>query len=172
LIYVDGVRMGLEGDVDDFLSPSDIERIEVTKGAAAKALFGEEASAGVIQIFTKEGLEGGKEAAGKGTADTLKTFIVPRDTTGRSPALPGGTVVKPRYDSVRVLSPGGSAQEAGTAGSKPLVIIDGVISESGDWRNMVDATDIEKIEVIKGKAAEAVYGPRGSNGVIRITLKH
>jgi TonB-dependent SusC/RagA subfamily outer membrane receptor len=37
------------------ISPSDIERIEVLKGAAAATLYGSEASNGVIQIFTKRG---------------------------------------------------------------------------------------------------------------------
>ncbi len=37
------------------LNPDDIERIEIIKGAAATTLYGTEASAGVIQIFTKRG---------------------------------------------------------------------------------------------------------------------
>jgi TonB-linked SusC/RagA family outer membrane protein len=40
------------------LAPSDIERIEVLKGAAAAALYGSRANNGVIQIFTKRGSEG------------------------------------------------------------------------------------------------------------------
>lgn len=69
LIYVDGVRMdnstatgvftGGEGwsGLDD-INPNDIERIEVVRGAAAATLYGTEASAGVIQIFTKRGQQG------------------------------------------------------------------------------------------------------------------
>ena len=50
LIYIDGVRMPrVLGNVD----PDDIERIEVIRGPAALELYGEEASAGVIQIFLK-----------------------------------------------------------------------------------------------------------------------
>jgi TonB-dependent SusC/RagA subfamily outer membrane receptor len=76
IIYVDGVRMmnsaGNFGNSPDFsgraagvvpgaldqINPSDIERIEVIKGAAATTLYGTEASAGVIQIFTKKGVAG------------------------------------------------------------------------------------------------------------------
>lgn len=55
LIYVDGIRV--EGsDFLDELSPDRVERIEVIKGAAAVAFYGEEAAAGVIQIFLKEGV--------------------------------------------------------------------------------------------------------------------
>ncbi|UKJ07269.1 SusC/RagA family TonB-linked outer membrane protein [Solitalea lacus] len=37
------------------INPSDIERIEVLNGAAAAAIYGSRANAGVIQIFTKRG---------------------------------------------------------------------------------------------------------------------
>jgi TonB-dependent SusC/RagA subfamily outer membrane receptor len=77
LIYVDGVRIrgdafhknvpptgypGRSGnDVASPLNninPADIDRIEVIKGAAATTLYGTEAAAGVIQIFTKRGHQG------------------------------------------------------------------------------------------------------------------
>ncbi|WP_142784763.1 SusC/RagA family TonB-linked outer membrane protein [Changchengzhania lutea] len=40
------------------ISPQDIDRIEVIKGAAAAALYGARASNGVVQIFTKKGKSG------------------------------------------------------------------------------------------------------------------
>ncbi|UYZ62917.1 SusC/RagA family TonB-linked outer membrane protein [Hymenobacter weizhouensis] len=40
------------------ISPNDIERVEVIKGAAAAAIYGSRASNGVVQIFTKRGKEG------------------------------------------------------------------------------------------------------------------
>jgi TonB-linked SusC/RagA family outer membrane protein len=40
------------------IDPSDIERVEVVKGAAAAALYGSRANNGVIQIFTKRGSQG------------------------------------------------------------------------------------------------------------------
>lgn len=69
LIYVDGVRIyneptragwGGRGQITPLqdISPEDINRIEVVKGAAATTLYGTEASAGVIQIFTKRGIAG------------------------------------------------------------------------------------------------------------------
>jgi TonB family protein len=52
----------------------------------------------------------------------------------------------------------------------PLFIVDGVIV--GD-RSMIDfeALDVERIEVIKGQAAESLYGERAKNGVVQITTK-
>ncbi|RYF09798.1 MAG: SusC/RagA family TonB-linked outer membrane protein, partial [Flavobacteriales bacterium] len=40
------------------ISPADIDRIEVLNGAAAAAIYGSRANAGVIQIFTKRGKTG------------------------------------------------------------------------------------------------------------------
>ena len=70
LIYVDGVRMPA-GTLEDatgeaqehatFLGSireEDIDRIEVIKGPAASSLYGTDASAGVIQVFTKRGAPG------------------------------------------------------------------------------------------------------------------
>jgi TonB-dependent SusC/RagA subfamily outer membrane receptor len=77
IVYIDGVRMksdpyarnisptegaGRGGNVTASpladINPNDIERIEVLKGSAASTLYGTEAAAGVIQIFTKRGSSG------------------------------------------------------------------------------------------------------------------
>ncbi len=50
----------------------------------------------------------------------------------------------------------------------PLVIIDGVIG--GDLNN-VDPNDIASINVLKDGSAAAIYGTRGSSGVILVTTK-
>lgn len=40
------------------INPADIERVEVLNGAAAAAIYGSRANAGVVQIFTKRGASG------------------------------------------------------------------------------------------------------------------
>ena len=45
------------------INPTDIERIEVLNGAAAAAIYGSRANAGVIQIFTKRGRSGAPEVS-------------------------------------------------------------------------------------------------------------
>ena len=55
LYLLDGVP--LQGSLPD-ISPSDIEDIEVVKGAAAASLYGARAGAGVINITTKSGKNG------------------------------------------------------------------------------------------------------------------
>jgi TonB-linked SusC/RagA family outer membrane protein len=54
------------------------------------------------------------------------------------------------------------------AGQGPLVIIDGVVG--ADIRN-INMQDIESIDVLKDGSAAAIYGTRGTNGVIFVTTK-
>lgn len=55
-----------------------------------------------------------------------------------------------------------------SAGLGPLIVIDGV--PGGNLHN-INSNDIESIDVLKDGAASAIYGTRGSNGVIVITTK-
>ena len=54
------------------------------------------------------------------------------------------------------------------ANSSPLVVIDGVIGASLD---NVDPSDIESFNVLKDASAAAIYGSRGSSGVLLVTTK-
>ena len=54
------------------------------------------------------------------------------------------------------------------AGLGPLVVIDGVPGGSHD---NINENHIESIDVLKDGAASAIYGTRGSNGVVVITTK-
>src|SRR5690606_7781065 len=53
-------------------------------------------------------------------------------------------------------------------GAAPLYIVDGVIRSN---LNGINQNDIESIEVLKDAAATAIYGARGSNGVVLVTSK-
>ena len=52
--------------------------------------------------------------------------------------------------------------------TEPLIIVDGV---PGASLSSVDPNDIESMDVLKDGSAAAIYGTRGSNGVILITTK-
>lgn len=82
--------------------------------------------------------------------------------------VPGLIIAKPNGDPnggfnirLRGLSTVGGNTE-------PLIIIDGV---PGASLNTVDPQDIESMDVLKDGSAAAIYGTRGSNGVILITTK-
>ncbi|MGN6181856.1 MAG: TonB-dependent receptor [Mucilaginibacter sp.] len=55
-------------------------------------------------------------------------------------------------------------------GTPPLVVIDGVISSTGDL-NAVNADDIDNIAVLKDAASASIYGNRAAGGVIVVTTK-
>lgn len=54
------------------------------------------------------------------------------------------------------------------ANAQPLVVIDGIV---GGRLDTVDPRDIESVSVLKDASAGAIYGTRGSSGVIIITTK-
>ena len=63
-----------------------------------------------------------------------------------------------------------------TQNNYPLVVIDGIIFEdpnnlSVNPLNTIDPNDIESISVLKDASSTAIYGARGSNGVIMVTTK-
>ncbi|CAG9901852.1 Outer membrane TonB-dependent transporter, utilization system for glycans and polysaccharides (PUL), SusC family [Bacteroides ovatus] len=53
--------------------------------------------------------------------------------------------------------------------SDPLYVIDGIISSSG--LDGINPSDIQSMEILKDASSTAIYGSRGSNGVILITTK-
>jgi len=56
-----------------------------------------------------------------------------------------------------------------TQGTEPLYIVDGFQLDNA--LNIINPNDIESIDVLKGASAIAIYGSRGSNGIIIIKTK-
>ncbi len=54
------------------------------------------------------------------------------------------------------------------AGGDPLYVVDGIISDNIQF---VNPQDIERIDILKDASSTAIYGSRGSNGVIIVTTK-
>lgn len=83
--------------------------------------------------------------------------------------MPGVQVTTPSGDPEGSVSIRVRGISTVNAGSDPLYIIDGVPMERG-FANL-NSNDIESIEVLKDASAAAIYGSRGSNGVVLITTK-
>ncbi|WP_338812179.1 TonB-dependent receptor plug domain-containing protein [Bernardetia sp. Wsw4-3y2] len=59
-----------------------------------------------------------------------------------------------------------------TGNTQPLYVIDGIpLSENDSTFKNLSPNNIESITVLKGAAATAIWGSRGANGVILITLR-
>lgn len=57
-----------------------------------------------------------------------------------------------------------------SASNEPLIVVDGVMDAIHDL-NDLNSADIESITVLKDASSTAIYGSRGSNGVIMVTTK-
>ena len=85
-----------------------------------------------------------------------------------------------KMPGVQVLTLGGQPEgnvsirvrgiQSATSGNEPLYVIDGVPCDDRAFAN-IDASDIESLEVLKDASAAAIYGSRGSCGVILVTTK-
>jgi TonB-linked SusC/RagA family outer membrane protein len=103
---------------------------------------------------------------------TIKGEEITKITTGNAmDALQG------KINGVQVASGGGPGTTPKVLirgvttvnGSDPLYVVDGM--PVGTNINFLNSNDIESMEVLKDASAAAIYGTRGSNGVILITTK-
>lgn len=83
--------------------------------------------------------------------------------------MPGVQVTVPSGDPEGSVSIRVRGVSTVNAGSDPLYVVDGVPMERG-FANL-NTNDIESIEVLKDASAAAIYGSRGSNGVVLVTTK-
>lgn len=58
-----------------------------------------------------------------------------------------------------------------TAGTNPLIVVDGYPLTEGSSLNAINPNDIAEISVLKDAASAAIYGSRAANGVILVTTK-
>lgn len=56
------------------------------------------------------------------------------------------------------------------ASNEPLIVVDGVMDAVSDLSE-INPDDIESISILKDASSTAIYGSRGSNGVVMITTK-
>ena len=99
-----------------------------------------------------------------------------RPATARSVAH----LIQGRVAGVRVVQGTGQPGEAPSiilrgatsiqrSSQAPLIVIDGMVSGAG--LSDIDPMDVEKIEILKGATAAALYGSRAETGVVEITTK-
>ena len=119
---------------------------------------------------------------GTQSRETLTTAVSKMDTRALEniPYSNAASALQGTVSGVRVQSTSGQPGAApriivrgGTSinnpnGAAPLYIIDGVIRSN---MNDINSDDIESLQVLKDAASTAIYGARGSNGVVIITTK-
>lgn len=104
---------------------------------------------------------------------------VKSEALANNPASDFRQALAGRMPGVQVTVPGGDPEgrvsirvrgvSTVNAGSDPLYVVDGVPMERG-FANL-NTNDIESVEVLKDASSAAIYGSRGSNGVVLVTTK-
>ena len=85
------------------INPADIDRIEVLNGAAAAAIYGSRANAGVVQIFTKRGKSGAP--AINFSTSVMVNSLRKRLDVNQSPTKFGGPTDGPGAQTQDVITP-------------------------------------------------------------------
>lgn len=85
------------------INPADIERIEVLNGAAAAAIYGSRANAGVVQIFTKRGSTGAPVVSF--STSLLSSSLRKSVEVNQSPTKFGGPTDGPGAQTQDILTP-------------------------------------------------------------------
>src|SRR5512141_2048555 len=97
-----------------------------------------------------------------GEGKTLEAYFAGR--------FPGVVVTAVEGGGLKIRIRGGSNSFFGS--EEPLYVVDDTPIQAGaGGLIMLDPYDIQKIEVLKNPADIGLYGVRGANGVIKITLK-
>ena len=89
LIIIDGVPVRGGGSSLSDINPNDIESMSVLKGAAASALYGQEAANGVIMIVTKSGKDGKLQVTANATLEVSNATRVPEIQSSYAPGSKG-----------------------------------------------------------------------------------
>jgi TonB-linked SusC/RagA family outer membrane protein len=112
-------------------------------------------------------------------ADITSSIVrVTQENFVKTPALDAGQLLQGKVAGLTISAPSGDPTQGSQillrgnttllgANSNPLVLIDGV---PGDLKT-VAPEDIESMDVLKDGSAAAIYGTRGTNGVIIVTTK-
>ncbi len=58
-----------------------------------------------------------------------------------------------------------------TGNNDPLVVIDGIVTQSSSSLNTINPNDIASVTILKDAGSAAIYGSRAANGVILVTTK-
>jgi len=109
---------------------------------------------------------------------TSAVVSVSRENFNQGPISDPAQLLQGKVSGLQIYNRGGDPNRSSVirmrgistvgANVEPLVVIDGIIGAS---LQNVDPNDIESIDVLKDGSAAAIYGSRGSSGVIIVTTK-
>lgn len=185
-IIIKGTNKGVITDSDGkfsiYAEPSDVLVFTFIGMLTQEVVVGEQTK---ISIQLKTDAIGLEEVVAIGYGVVKKSDLtgsvgsIKSDEITKQPVVRIDQALQGRISGVQVSSTDGAPGSGSSirirggnsinAGNEPLYVIDGFIG-GGDL-NTINPNDIESIEVLKDASSTAIYGSRGSNGVILITTK-
>jgi len=190
---IPGINIVIQGTVQGTMTGADGNYSIVVPGPDAVLVFssigfttrsvavGDQSTIDVVLIFDVTALD---EIVITGYGTQKKKEVTSAIASVKSDEFNQGYVNSPaqliqgKVAGLSISKPGGNPNEGYNirlrglstigANTQPLIVIDGVIGGSLD---LVDPNDIQSIDVLKDGSAAAIYGTRGSSGVIIVTTK-
>ena len=141
--------------------------INVTMGAETIGI--EEVVAVAYGTMKKKDLTGSISTISNDRIEAQAASTITKTLEGAVPGIQVSSVDgQPGWDmGVRLRGLGSTNQ----TNSDALVVIDGVPAQGDNPLSTINPKDIESVTVLKDAASSALYGSRGSNGVLLITTK-
>ena len=87
---------------------------------------------------------------------------------GKAPGLQVSSISGQPGDGTTIRIRGGNSL---SASNEPLYVVDGIVAGDDFNPNLLNPEDVLSIDILKDASSTAIYGARGSNGVILITTK-
>ncbi|GAE16790.1 putative outer membrane protein [Bacteroides pyogenes JCM 6292] len=177
-----GSITGVDGTFNVKANPSDILIISYVGYATVEQQIGNQTQ---FVIHLREDSKVLNDVVVIGYGSTTKKELTGSVTSMKKDDLNPGTftnamgILQGKVAGLQIINPNGADPTAkyevllrGTntlsAGQGPLIIIDGVVG--ADIRN-INFQEVESVDVLKDGSAAAIYGTRGTNGVIIVTTK-
>jgi iron complex outermembrane receptor protein len=153
---------------------SETQRINVTDLSTVKIILQTASQALADVVVTGYGTTRKKDLTGAVSQISSKDF-----TSGNlsSPAqlfqgkIPGVVVTVPGGDPNAAISIRLRGVTSLSGGQTPLIVVDGVPLADPNTFSDIPASDIASIDVLKDASAAAIYGSRGSNGVLVVNTR-
>lgn len=171
-----------DGDAATFtagIDPDVIASVEILKLAAGRVTVD---SANVVWVRLKPGAVLDKEPAGAVGRVRMRQAAPATAAQLEETVVRGEARERRTSDAIVAVRAAGADRDSGRThvrvalgtgeGPQPLFVIDGVLVPSDDARlRELPPEEIASIEVVKGAAAERLYGAEGRNGAVHITTK-
>lgn len=148
---------------------------------ASGFMFGQQATSDTAKVDTKDIEEVVVIGYGKVKKSDLTGSVssVSAKDLAATPSMNALQALQGRAAGLNIVTAGGAPGATAnvtvrggasiTQGTEPLYIVDGFQLDNA--LNIINPNDIESIDVLKGASAIAIYGARGSNGIIVIKTK-